>query len=392
MRFNFRKNIRPLDSTIVLFIASLGLPAASFAQESQESTEESENSKKEEASESQNNASPAKEETKSTALSILKQKNCLYLVSSPTPLKAGFTYSIKLPEAVDTKAVVRKANQNRAQLLAQPKTKKCAQNIGKTITINLNSAQKVEAPKVPNVKPPETASAENSSTNSEEKSADTKVTPKKPKATEKPDSNMSASAPRQKQYRIDAGGGYLMFFQKVDASNPFIPEAKKQSVTSIGGLSYYGGLQASIPLANGNNVLLGGRYHMYSASKEIELGSGSPSFKYSLKMAEIVLKPGYSFSRCFGLGFTCAVMGVAAKSNSADVRMGAVDEPPLSDLTYMRFGGGALLQTSIAEGFDGFFEIEGSTSSGTLKRGDTEKKFEVAPQFFVLTGGVNFSL
>ena len=104
------------------------------------------------------------------------------------------------------------------------------------------------------------------------------------------------------------------------------------------------------------------------------------------------MKPGYSFSNCFGLGFNCALMGVAAKSNSADVRLGAVAEPPISDLSYLRFGGGALLQKSITDGFDGFFEIEASTSSGTLKRGDTERKFEISPQFFALTGGVNFSL
>jgi len=358
----------------------------------QNSAEESADAKKEEAGESQNDATAPKEESKSATLNILKQKNCVYLVNSSAPLKAGFSYSIKLPEAVDTKAVVRKANQNRAQLVAQPKNKKCAPNVGKAITLDLNSAQKVGPAKTASSKPSETAPAENSTANSEETPADKKETVKKPKGAEKTDSSKAASTPRQKQYRLDAGGGYLMFFQKVDASNPFILEAKKQSGTSIGGLAYYGGLQASIPMANGNNVLIGGRYQMDSASKEIELGGGSPSFKYSLKMTELVLKPGYSFSTCFGLGFTCAVMGVAAKSNSADVRMGAVDEPPLSDLTYMRFGGGALFQASITEGFDGFFEIEGSTSSGTLKRGDTEKKFEVAPQFFVFTGGINFSL
>lgn len=389
MRIITSKKTSPMKNTIALLAVSVFFATPSFAQNS---AEENEDAKKEEAGESQNDTTAPKEESKSATLNILKQKNCLYLVNSSVPLKAGFSYSIKLPEAAETRAIVRKANQNRAQLLAQPKNKKCAPNVGKSITLDLSSAQKAAPAKTPTTKPSETATAENSTAISEEKPSDKKDTVKKPKEAEKTDSNKAASAPRQKQYRIDAGGGYLMFFQKVDASNPFNLEAKKQSVTSIGGLSYYGGLQASIPLANGNNVLIGGRYQMYSASKEIELGSGSPSFKYSLKMTELVLKPGYSFSTCFGIGFTCAVMGVAAKSNSADVRMGAVDEPPLSDLTYMRFGGGALLQTTFTEGFDGFFEIEGSTSSGTLKRGDTEKKFEVAPQFFVLTGGVNFSL
>ncbi|NBW82602.1 hypothetical protein EBR21_12685, partial [bacterium] len=196
----------------------------------------------------------------------------------------------------------------------------------------------------------------------------------------------------KKEYRIDAGGGYLVFMQTIAAADPFNFDAKKETIGSIGAFAYFAGLQASIPLSSGNNFLLGGRYQAWSANKIVELGGGSPSFKYALKITELVLKPGYEWPTCFGLGFYCALTGVVGKSNSSDVRLGAVQKPPLSTLEYTRFGGGSLLKSKFSDGFFGYVELEGSSSMGTLIRGDTEKTFSITPGLFVVNGGINLSL
>ncbi|NBX16703.1 MAG: hypothetical protein EBR09_04990 [Proteobacteria bacterium] len=331
--------------------------------------------------------------------SVLKQKGCMVAMKTPSKLKVGSTQSFTFGDDKVFKGTVKKATDDKATIAFKATGgKACPDWAGKTPkpaaaeAAEAASEEDASGEEAEKAKP---AAAKKDAKKDKKSKKDAKA--KKSGKTEGGEEQASQDAAKakppesKKEYRIDAGAGYLIMNQVISASNPFIEEAKKEKISSIAGLLYYGGLQASFPISAGN-ILIGGRYAMYSASKVVELGAGSPSFKYSVKVSELVAKPAFELPTCFGLGFSCAVAGVVGKSNSTEIKIGAADSPPAGKFSYMRFGGGAMLRFKLFEGFSAYADFEGTTSSATLVRGDTEKTFAITPGFIVAAGGINFAL
>lgn len=332
------------------------------------------------------------EDAASPEYSVLKQKGCMVAMKTPSKLKVGSTQSFTFGDDKVFKGTVKKATDDKATIAFKANGgKACPDWAGKTPKPAAAEAA-AEDDEAETAKPA-AAKKDAKKEKKSKKDAKGKKSGKAEGGEEQAAQDSSKDKPPEskKEYRIDAGAGYLIMNQVISASNPFIEEAKKEKISSIAGLLYYGGLQASFPISAGN-ILIGGRYAMYSASKVVELGAGSPSFKYSVKVSELVAKPAFEFPTCFGLGFSCAVAGVVGKSNSTEVTIGAADSPPAGKFSYMRFGGGAILRFKLFEGFSAYADFEGTTSSATLVRGDTEKTFAITPGFIVAAGGINFAL
>jgi hypothetical protein len=341
-------------------------------------------------------------EAETSEYSVLKQKGCMVLMKVPSKLKAGSSQSFTFGDDKAFKGTVRKSVDDKAQILFKASGgKTCPDWSGKTpkpvvaaaaVEEEAAGGDEEESKPAPKKKDGKKDKKEKKDTKDSKAKKDKKSPKKSAEDEESPEEAVKTKPPEnKKEYRIDAGGGYLIMNQAISASNPFVEEAKKEKISSIGGLLYYGGLQASFPISAGN-ILIGGRYAMYSGSKVIELGGGSPSFKYSVKVSELVAKPAFEFPTCFGLGFSCAVAGVVGKSNSTEIKIGAADSPPAGKFEYMRFGGGAMLRFKLSEGFFAYTDFEGTTSSATLVRGDTEKSFSITPGFILAAGGINFAL
>ncbi|MEY3903060.1 MAG: hypothetical protein RL189_2366 [Pseudomonadota bacterium] len=317
---------------------------------------------------------------------IEKQKDCLILIKTPTRLKAAHRYEITLPDETTIKAAVKKASDKKAQLILRTPSKKCPSLIGKAIKIKLDSAEKISATK-------QGGGAEASADPQKSKLPAAAATD----ASKTPGASQTPPAPAQtstvtKEYRVNAGGGYGQFFQNVQASNSFIAEAKKEKIGSIGGPLFYAGLGGFFPIGSAHALSVTGRYLQFSAKKDVELGGGSPSFKYSVKATEYQLRAAYILPQCFGLGFACGLSGMGATLANSTVLIGAVDQPPPSPMTYMRFGGGLTTQFKLGGGFVAHIEVEGTMAQGTLNRADTQKKFTISPQLISFGSGIEFSL